>query len=270
MTSMRSSAQPRALSRAAAILVAGAAIAFGGAWHRGAGAAVLQVSPVRVQFGAVQNAQSLQVFNSGKDDLNAQVRIMRWTQENGADKLVPASEIVASPAIMRVSPGQRQTVRIVRLHPSATPREQSYRVLIDELPPKENPRGLGLKVLLRYSIPVFVDGTATAAAGRIAPGPVKTDLSQLRARVVRNAAGATEFQVRNDGPQAARISGLVATLPGGQAQTVEAGLVGYVLPGRQMGWRVKLPYPMPSGMTLKARFNDDVEAQNVPLDEADR
>ena len=50
-------------------------------------ASALQVSPVRLQFEGAQRAQAIQVRNQGSDSLNAQVRVMRWTQENGVDKL---------------------------------------------------------------------------------------------------------------------------------------------------------------------------------------
>ncbi|ANY18314.1 molecular chaperone [Bordetella pseudohinzii] len=241
-------------------------LTFGGI--QAAQAAVLQVSPVRLHFESAQTAQALQVFNSGQNALEAQVRVMRWTQENGEDRLVPAKEVVASPAIMRVAPGERQTVRIVRLHPSPSPDEQTYRILIDELPPKEPPKGVELKVLLRYSIPVFIAASSTKSpdAPHEEQGPPKTDLSLVCAQLAPRKEGASELRVSNRSPQSLRISSLTAVSANGQTQVLEDGLLGYVLPGKQMEWAIKSPTQLTAGLTLKARFNDDTDAQAVPLE----
>ncbi|WP_439810772.1 molecular chaperone [Bordetella bronchiseptica] len=231
-------------------------------------AAVLQVSPVRLHFEPVQSAQALQVFNSGQNGLEAQVRVMRWTQENGEDRLTPAKELVASPAIMRVAPGERQTVRIVRLDPSPSPDEQTYRILIDELPPKESPKGVELKVLLRYSIPVFIAASSTknSDSSNEEQAPLKTDISLVCAKLAPRKDGAAELRVSNRTPQSLRISSLSAISANGQTQVLEDGLLGYVLPGKQMEWAIKSPAQLTAGLTLKARFNDDTDTQAVPLE----
>ena len=237
-------------------------------------AGALQVSPVRVQFQADQRAQSLQVSTGGTDVLEAQVRILQWSQEDGQDRLQPADDIVVSPAILRVAPGQPQTVRLVRVSPTSPARELSYRVLVDELPSKATPTtATGLKVLKRYSIPVFVappGPSATPAKKAAAAAPPLTDLSHLRARLVPGTNGGTELQVRNEGDRHVRVSYLSASKPDGTRQSLGNGLIGYVLPGRQVSWPVDLPQPATASLTLKARFNDDREAQVLSLDGAGR
>lgn len=235
-------------------------------------AAVMQVSPVRVEFAPEQPAQSLQVFNVGQGDLDAQVRIMRWTQVEGKDHLVPADDVVASPAIMRVAQGQRQTVRLVRLHPAAPAQELSYRVLLYELPRKGGPQQSGVNVLLGYSIPVFVRAQApqAVASNKLATASVATDLSGVRAQIVAGKGGSAQLRLRNDGARALRIGSLSTLTADGRSRVVDPGLLGYVLPGQQMSWPVQLPYPLPSGLTLKARFNDDTEPQTIPLERSGR
>src|SRR5262249_17738676 len=65
-------------------------------------ATVLQVSPVLVRFEPTQQGETIQLVNNGNEPVQAQVRVMRWTQEGGRDNLATASEIVASPPIMRI------------------------------------------------------------------------------------------------------------------------------------------------------------------------
>ncbi|MBO9715377.1 MAG: molecular chaperone [Pseudoxanthomonas sp.] len=234
-------------------------------------ASSLQAAPVSISFDPTTQAQALQLTNAGTEPVEAQVRVQRWSQRNGADQLEPATDIVATPAIVKIAPGQRQVVRLVR-NPAVPPaHEQAYRVLVDELPDKVEQDGdAGLQVLLRYSIPVFVATTAAPAAPRrsgATPPPLpQTDLSAVRAQLAAAPGGGTELRVRNTGPTHVRISRLALQSGNSAPQPVVAGLVGYVLPGQQMAFPVALPAAIPAGQTLKARFNDDREAQPVPLD----
>jgi fimbrial chaperone protein len=268
MHSIRSLIPP---SMRRAILSAATIVAALGAMQQ-ARAAILEVSPVRLQFEPTQPGQQLQLSNTGSVPVDAQVRIMLWTQEDGQEHLtpVPAGEIVASPPVMHIEPGKQQTVRVVRLHPSAPASELSYRLLIDELPHRGYPHGSGVVVLMRYSIPVFVVTTPHPAAGQQNATALRTDLSHVHAQVVAGEDGKAALRVTNDTRHALRLSALSTVAPGGQTQVVDSGLVGYVLVGQHMTWPLHVPYPLSPGLALKARFDDDTEAQAVPLDGAGR
>lgn len=239
-------------------------------------AATLQVTPITVEFDPSQHAQALYLVNSGQRPLDAQVRIMHWTQKDGLDQLTPAEDIVATPSIVKVAPGERQTVRLVRRDTRAPDTEKSYRVLVDELPhaPSTTP-GSGVMVLLRYSIPVFINAAGSptiktqeqqAAAHKLP----QTDLSGIRAWLGNGTDGRTALHVANDGKRHVRLTHLSLAKPDGGKSSVSAGLVGYVLPGQQMQWPVAIPLPLPAGTLLKVRFNDDRDARPIPLAGADR
>lgn len=229
-------------------------------------ASALQVSPVRLQFEGAQRAQAIQVLNQGGDNLNAQVRVMRWTQENGVDKLEPAEDVVASPAIVQVASGKQQMVRVIRIHSAPPAQELSYRVLVDELPGKAaTERAVGLKVLLRYSIPVFVTPKTSS------PAPAVTDLTKVQAQLLPGSNGQSVLQVKNSGPSYVRISNLRTVRSNGVQKSLGgAGLFGYVLAGQQMSWPVDVAYPLSSDLSLEARFNDDRQSQTLPLDRSGR
>jgi fimbrial chaperone protein len=239
-------------------------------------AATLQVTPITVAFDPGQNAQALYLVNSGQRTLDAQVRVLHWSQKDGLDQLSPADDIVASPSIVKIAPGERQTVRLVRRDTRAPETEKSYRVLVDELPqaPVTTP-GSGVTVLLRYSIPVFIHAAGSAtiktqeqqAAAQQLP---QTDLSGIRAWLARGADGRTALHVANDGKRHVRLTHLSLARPDGGKSAVSAGLVGYVLAGQQMQWPVAIPLPLPAGTLLKVRFNDDRDARPIPLAGADR
>ncbi|RDI97148.1 molecular chaperone [Dyella solisilvae] len=233
-------------------------------------AASLQVTPVIVQFQPSEQARSITLLNTGKEPLQAQVRVQRWTQEQGQDRLTPADDVVASPAIVRVAPGDRQIVRVVRRQPAAPAQEQSFRLLVDELPSQAKPEHSGLTLLLRYSIPVFIVPAGVVARAPAGAAPTETNLDAVHARLVAGAPGTSNLLMRNDGPTHIRVSHLGLTSANGQGRVLNDGLVGYVLPGNQMTWSVNVPSPLPAGQILKARFNDDREARPVPLDVASR
>jgi len=248
-----------------------AAMMMGGVLGGPAQAASLQVSPIRVEFEPTEQAQALNLSNNGTEPLEAQVRVQRWSQADGREVLSPADDIVASPAIVRIAPGQRQVVRLVRAHPVAGGKELSYRVLVDELPKQQSQQEGGLKVLLRYSIPVFVAATrqlADQATGKASPA--ETDLTRVSAKLERGDNGKSQLHVRNDGISHVRISFLSLSGSNGSRQSLGNGLIGYVLAGQEMSWPVDVAYPLAQGQTLKARFNDDREARAVPLDNAGR
>ncbi|VVE65116.1 molecular chaperone [Pandoraea captiosa] len=256
------------LTRSVAVRAA-ALLSLAACFHVGsATAAVLQVSPVRIEFASAQHAQALQVSNSGTRSLDAQVRIVRWSQEGGKDRFDPVDDLVASPAILQVSPGQTRVVRLVRLRPAPSNQQLSYRVFVDELPTSKITSGAGIKVLMRYSIPLFVE---PASANRVTgspgtPGEVPpTDLSQVQSKLVAGPDGKSSLLVNNSSAYAIRISDLVTSGPSGGQQSLVNGLVGYVLPGQQMAWPINVPFPPSQNLILKARFNDDREARALPM-----
>ena len=58
-------------------------------------------------------------------------------------------------------PNTDYTVRIVRTKKEPVAKEESYRLLIDELPAAAGSQGAAVNIALRYSIPVFFTVAAT-------------------------------------------------------------------------------------------------------------
>jgi fimbrial chaperone protein len=118
-------------------------------------AASLQVAPVKVEVASPGAATSVKLRNEGTTPLNAQIRVFRWSQVNGEDKLEPTTDVVASPPLTKLSPKTDYTVRLVRVSKTPVAKEETYRLFIDELPDAANQRNRAVNLLLRYSIPVF-------------------------------------------------------------------------------------------------------------------
>lgn len=236
-------------------------------WSLGAQAAGLQVSPILLDFSAAESAQGVWLSNTGDAPLRAQVRVQQWTQAEGRDQLAPTRDLVASPPVLEIAPGQRQMVRVVRLQAGAPAQELAYRLLIDELPSDRSAAGAaaatGLQMLLRYSVPVFIAGGTAQPAP---PARAATDLSTLSVSTEVSGDGLL-LQVRNTGARRVRLSQLsFVEGAGGEPVPLVPGLVGYVLAGRQMQWPVQLsPERLRNDGAFRVRIDNDQEERTLPL-----
>jgi fimbrial chaperone protein len=219
-----------------------------------AGAAGLQVTPTLLTLHSRQNADGLWLSNTGTTTLQAQVRVFRWTQANGEEHFEPTQALAISPPMLELAPGARQLVRVIRL--GAPPaREDSYRLIVDELPPDDANRPPGLQFVLRYSLPVFL-----APAGDAAPAPKLRAQLSFQGEQVR-------IEVRNDGDQHAQLADLVFVDSHGTRHALQSGLLGYALPGQRMRWPLAAPAELlRGGGTLKARINGEATEQALALD----
>lgn len=121
-------------------------------------AASLRISPTVVEFKDTQSSQSLSVYNQSAEPTRLQARIFQWKQENGKDVLLPSSDLVVSPPIMTLNQATSYNYRIVRLNKAPIQGQESYRLILDELPKPADPQKAneGLNLLLRLSLPIFI------------------------------------------------------------------------------------------------------------------
>ncbi|MFK3665887.1 molecular chaperone [Ochrobactrum teleogrylli] len=87
-----------------------------------------------IDLSAQTAASNIRIWNDAKRPINVQARIYRWSQSNGADTYAEATDVVASPPISQLKPGSENIVRIVRTSKSPVKAEESYRLIVDELP----------------------------------------------------------------------------------------------------------------------------------------
>ena len=210
--------------------LASLAVLFCGLPGRGAWAAGLQISPISLSIPSDKKADEIWLRNVSEQSVHAQVRVYRWSQAGGQDVLTPDAYMIASPPMVQVGPGQQQLVRLVRVGPMAAPaaEERSYRLLVDELPikPQNQPKA-GLNFVFRYSIPVFIAGTAS-------PKPV------LQWQV-QESSGHAWLLVRNSGTMHGQLADVAFTPPHGKTVMALGGLAGYVLPGQYRRLELHLP-----------------------------
>ncbi len=183
----------------------------------------LRIQPLTVEVTSPSQASSITLQNRGANPISLQARVFEWSQADGQDRVVPTTDVVASPPAMTIPTGQSYTVRLARTAGAVNAGEKSYRLWIDELPKPAAPMPNGggeVDVRLRYDLPVFFkEGN---------PQP------SLAWRAYRSG-NQLVVEASNSGPGHARIEGL--HVDGGQ-DTVSfgKGLNGYVLPGATRRW----------------------------------
>ncbi|AJZ74890.1 molecular chaperone [Pandoraea apista] len=207
--------------------------------------ATLQVSPVIVNLPPTQPATTLTLGNSGDLPVHGQLRLYAWTQRNGDNVLTPTDALVASPPIVRIEPGERQIVRLVHVARKPERREQSYRLLVDELPSAEATVADGVSIRLRYSLPVFVQASDAHAPS------LRFD--------VRIAKG--EVEVHNNGERHAQLGATRVLDAAGRSVEVTRGLLGYVLAGQSR----RFPVRWPAGAPPIAPFTVESRIDTVPM-----
>ncbi|MFV5585441.1 fimbria/pilus periplasmic chaperone [Acinetobacter oleivorans] len=121
-------------------------------------AASIRLSPVSVEILSDQAASSISLYNQSNESSDLQVRVFEWRQNAGQDQLIPTDEIAVSPPFLKLQPNDSYNLRVVRINPVLVSGEQTYRIIIDELPKPIDNRKVdqGVNVLLRSSLPLFV------------------------------------------------------------------------------------------------------------------
>ena len=105
-------------------------------------AGTLQVEPVIVDVTAPGGASTVTLRNEGAAPIEAQIRVFRWSLVDGQEKLEPTDDVVASPPSATLTPKGLYIVRVVRVSKKPMVGEESYRLLVDQLPDEERARHL--------------------------------------------------------------------------------------------------------------------------------
>jgi fimbrial chaperone protein len=187
-----------------------------------ASSATLGVSPVLVDISMPRTHGKLSLENRGQEPIDIQVRVFRWEKKDGRDHLVPTKDVMASPPMAKLKPGSKYALRIVRVAKHEVRAEESYRLLIDQLPKRTNAQGTHVSFLIRQSIPVF-----------LSPAAAKDSSLSWSARIEN---GRVVLAAKNAGARRAKLSSIKLTSREGEIMMQKEGLAGYVLAGSTAVW----------------------------------
>jgi len=204
-------------------------------------ARALEISPLSISVPAVPAHAELWLANPAGTPWTGQARLYRWEQEGDQERLQADDTLVVSPAQLRIAPGQRQRLRLVRLGAAPTAAEQGYRLVI-------SPGADAGADATRVSLPVFLEPQAPAAPS-----------SRLRVALA-GPASAPLLRLYNDGAGHAHLADLVFVDPQGRRHALIDGLAGYVLPRSTRGWPLPARPEGYAGGRFRARLDHAGEA----------
>ena len=207
------------------------------------GSHALELRPTTLELQPGQPQAELWLLNDQAVAWEGRLRVYRWDQNNGLDRLEATERVVASPAYAHLPPGTRQKIRLVMTSPlsggSAT--EAAFRVLIEPTAPG----------LARYSLPLFI------SPGRSSP-------ASLSARLDRDGE-APCLKLHNAGTRRARLQDLTHADREGHRRTLLPGLSGYVLAGATVCWRLPAPVADAAGVHFMARREGGAGGDLTPI-----
>ena len=189
-----------------------------------AGAGTLQVEPVLVDITAPGAASTVTLRNEGTTPIDAQIRVFKWAIVNGKEQLTPTDEVVASPPSATLTPKGQNVVRIVRVSKQPVIGEESYRLLVDQLPDLAQQKNGAVNLMVRYSIPVFFG----------APNKKNPTLAWS----IATQGDKVTLTARNSGDRRLRISALSLRDASGKSISFGNGLAGYALGQSAVTWTV--------------------------------
>ncbi len=150
----------------------------------------LRVSPVTIELPAGAGSAVFTLETDSKEDVAVQARVFRWSQSGGEDKLDKTGDVVISPPVLKVHNGTPSTLRLVRVAKTPVSSEETYRVLIDQIPDRKKLQAGSVALQVRQSVPIFFAGIDAH------PGPIAWKAVQRNNKLVLEAANAGQKRVR--------------------------------------------------------------------------
>jgi fimbrial chaperone protein len=181
------------------------------------------INPVAITFAPGETSASVQITNDGTAAQELEIGVKSWTRSDGRDEGDPTDDIIASPSIFIVAPGQTQLVRLGPARDLSGDVERTYRLVATEVPAAGGPATM--QTILRLRLPVF-----------IAPHTVVS--TPLVWQVTRDDASRLIVSTRNDGNVHRRIRSVRIT-SGGRV-VFDNVVAAYVLAHQTRQWLVPL------------------------------
>ena len=206
-------------------------------------AGALRVAPILLEVPSPGATTTLNLRNDGDRNLHVQIRVFRWTGTQSDPTLEPTTDVVISPPAATLTPGTEYVVRVVRVSRQPVAGEESYRVLVDEIPDAGSDRANTVRFAFRYSIPVFFSAASASVA----------DVSWSMAVTGKNAV----LTASNSGGRRARLANLKVIDGNGIALIQRPGLLGYALGKSVAAWTL----PVAGSATPRGPFKVVAESE---------
>jgi fimbrial chaperone protein len=215
-------------------------------------AASLSLVPVRISLTAKQPISAMTVRNDGDEATVVQLEAAAWAQTDGKDVYTATAEILATPPIFTVPPGGSQLVRVGLRRAADADHELTYRLFLQEVPPPPTADFKGLRVALRFGVPVFVAPTKAVTK----KGSVPVPSLQWHAHA---AAGTDRITLTaiNTGAAHVQVTHFTLAPLNDPTTPVEHQSPEYVFPGQHRDWQIAITPAPTAGTTLHVAAGTD-------------
>lgn len=182
----------------------------------------IEVAPTRLDL-APGATGLLYVSNRGAAPVAVQFEAFDWRQSGNASALTPSASFIVSPPYASIAPGKQQAVRLLAA-PESGVGEAAYRLLVSQLPPPDAEDANGVRLLIQFSVPIFISDKAP-------PAPVLHWNAALK-------SGAIELTLDNSGSHAVKFAKLELVSSRGIPIAVPLDNELYALAGSHRLWRL--------------------------------
>lgn len=178
-----------------------------------------QVNPVRVSLSSTAQAGMVTVSNRAGTPVRLQLQGFAWSETVGGEQvLTPSDRLVIFPTLLELGPGESRRVRVGLNSPPATA-EETYRLIVEELPDHRTPDPKGVAIRMRMSIPVFASSDAGSdkagprgaiTEAQVLPGrerKLRIELGNLGARHFKAGQIEVKLDLKGRPPLTAKLSG---------------------------------------------------------------
>ncbi len=212
-----------------------------------AAAGSFKVNPVNLSIPADRSATSLSLTNTDGQPVSVRVLTYTWTQPDGRDLYVDTNQVIVSPPIFTLAPGQTQLVRVgLKQRRSG----EFYRVIFEEIP-RAGTATSAIQVALRLNLPLFVE----AAKGK----------PDLRWQAWRDRSGTLSLDARNLGNRHQKVLQIDLGCEAG-GDCIRSKEMGDVLPQGSKQWGLGRHPEIGAGSTISLKIRTptgDVQTQVV-------
>ena len=193
-----------------------------------ASASTFNIAPIRAELSGAHRTEALTLTNVDENPVVVQVRVVSWSQRQGAEQLEDTREILVTPPVLQIAGNTQQIVRVALRREPDTAQELTYRVIFEEIPQAAPKDFVGLRVALHLSVPVFVAPARGKAVADVA----------WRSRWLPN--GQLEIAAINSGSAHLQVTDFDALFPG-SLMPLRGVSSQYVLPGSRVSWTLTPP-----------------------------
>jgi fimbrial chaperone protein len=147
----------------------------------------LDVFPTRIVLQHEHSTGAITLTNTGATPVLMHLTAWKWSETSVPGRLPrqnlqPTDRLLAVPPIFSLPPGASQTVRVGLLDQTPTTREDTYRVLVTQVPTHQAGSWTTL-IAVQISLPIFVLPNAVDAAPHLQWSATQTDAQHVRLQV---------------------------------------------------------------------------------------